>query len=391
MFLLIAMFNGCSNLETDIVSEKMIDWLKDEAQCQLSGCTITAQDGTILYTPDGEGNYAALWTRDFAYMVENALDLLPSQDVERAILYLLKGQRSDGCIPDRVQADELAVFSAGPVGNPLGDPPTDNSQFMVKLVSDYVKQTKNLDFFKKVSQQLIDAMNYTPRSESGLVYIYPELPHSPYGFTDTIQKTGELLFSTLLYWEACKRLGELFRQVDKLQIADDFKSRAEMIETNLMKLWDSETGMFFAASVDCRQVDIWGNAYAIYIGYPLGEKKKQITNFLAKHFEIYTYKGQVRHLTEPNAWQKTLIPIKPGTYQNGAFWGTASGWIAYALADEYPDKAKKIFAELISFYQQTGPYECINKNYSQLDNYVASVVNPLGAAKKIKERDLIEN
>jgi hypothetical protein len=375
----------------EMISEEMMQWLRNEAAVQLSGCKMSAHDGTILYTPDGEGNYAALWTRDFGYMVENAIDILPLEDVRKAIVYLLNGQRSDGCIPDRVQADGLAVYSAGPVGKPLGDPPSDNSQFMVKLVSDYVSYSKDLEFFKQVSPGLIKAMNYTPRRKNGLVYIDPQNPHSPYGFTDTIQKTGELLFSSLLYWEACQKLMELFNQIDNLETVNDFRSRSLLIEKNLSNLWDDQAGMFLAASVDCRQTDIWGNAYAIYIGYPLAEKKKSIIDFLAKNYNAYVYKGQIRHLTEPDCWQKTLITIRPGEYQNGAFWGTASGWVGYALADQYPRLAKEIYVDLIAFYQQNGPYECVNVNYLKLDNYVASVVNPLGAAKKIKDINFNED
>ena len=85
----------------EITSQETLDWLEAEAERQLLGCTIKAHDGTILYTPDGEGNYAALWTRDVAYMVENSIELLPPEDAKKAILYLLNGQRSDGCIPDR--------------------------------------------------------------------------------------------------------------------------------------------------------------------------------------------------------------------------------------------------------------------------------------------------
>ncbi len=98
----------------------LIDWLTTTAQRELAGCQIEAQDGTRLYTPDGEGNYRALWTRDFAYMVENAWDLLPVSDVRACLSVLLKGQRADGCIPDRVQADGLAVYSAGPADIPTG-------------------------------------------------------------------------------------------------------------------------------------------------------------------------------------------------------------------------------------------------------------------------------
>ncbi|NIA31202.1 MAG: hypothetical protein GWP06_14995 [Actinobacteria bacterium] len=142
----------------------------------------------------------------------------------------------------------------------------------------------DVEFFRRHAQQLIDAMNFTPRAPSGLVYIDPAHPHSPYGFTDTIAKTGELLFSSLLYWEACQRLTDLFKQIDNRKTVEDFADRAALIEKNIFKLWDQDAGMFRAASVDCRQIDIWGSAYSIYIHFPLGEHKNQIIDFLAKNY-----------------------------------------------------------------------------------------------------------
>jgi len=357
-------------------------WLKSEAARQLKGCQRIAHDGTVLYTPDGEGRYGALWTRDFSYMVENAFDLIPKSQMKAAISYLLNGQRKDGCIPDRVQVDGLAVYSAGPVDHPLGDPPTDNSQFMVKLVADYVQGSGDMDFFRRYSQQLIAAMNFTPRAPSGLVYIDPAHPHSPYGFTDTIAKTGELLFSSLLYWEASQRLTGLFKQINDEKTARDFEHRAELIEENIFILWDKDAGMFRAASVDCRQTDIWGNAYAIYIHFPFGKNKYRIMDFLAKNYEKFVIKGQIRHLLAPEHWEKTLVPIAPETYQNGAYWGTASGWVACALAEKYPQMSQTLFAELIKDYKKNGAFECINSDYAKLKNYVVSVTNPLGVLKR---------
>jgi hypothetical protein len=109
----------------------VVKWLNEAASDMLRRCRIIAHDGTVLFTPDGSASYRALWTRDFAYMVENVGDLIDPAEMRAAILYLLRDQRADGCIPDRVQADGLAVYSAGPIECPLGDPPADNSQFMV--------------------------------------------------------------------------------------------------------------------------------------------------------------------------------------------------------------------------------------------------------------------
>ena len=369
--------------QNTFLSQDKVSWLKQEAARQLQGCQRTGHDGTILYTPDGEGNYAALWTRDFYYMVGNAFELMPQDHIKKAILYLLNGQREDGCIPDRVQEDGLAVYSAGPVNNPLGDPPTDNSQFFVLLVSTYVNKTGDMTFFKENVASLVAAMDYTPRSSAGLVFIDPLNPHSPYGFTDTIAKTGELLFSSLLYWHACTELVDLFDKIDEKDLAHNFQNRAQLIEKNLDKLWEPEKNMYLAATQQCRQVDIWGNAYAIYIHFPLGDKKAHIVDYLAQNYDKIVMRGQVRHLIEPDFWQKTLIPIKPGTYQNGAYWGTASGWLAYAFSEAFPELSTRILNDLLNDYQQYGAHECINTDYAQLNNYVASVTNPLGALEKM--------
>lgn len=42
----------------------------------IRGCEKPACDGTVLYTPDGVGNYDALWVRDFGYMAEYCGDLM---------------------------------------------------------------------------------------------------------------------------------------------------------------------------------------------------------------------------------------------------------------------------------------------------------------------------
>ena len=380
-------FCTCQQTEKNqIISRNNLDWLTSEAEHQLSGCVIIAHDGTHLYTPDGEGNYAALWTRDFCYMVENAFDLIPVHHIREAILYLINGQRSDGCIPDRVQSDGRAVYCAGPAGLPVGKPPLDNAQFMVKLVSEYVQKTGDIKLFEQISNQLVAGMDYLPRSQNGLIYNDPVNPHSPYGFTDTIGKTGELLFCSLLYWESCQKLTKLFELVEDLTSAHNFSNQANLIEQNLDNLWDDKTGMYSAATNDCWQIDIWGNAYAIYIDFLLAKKKDRIINYLYNNFDNIVFQGQIRHLPKPDFWEKTLVPIKPGTYQNGAYWGTASGWIAFAFWENYPDYSRKIFSDLILSYQKSGAYECINEDYEKIKNYVASVTNPLGAIKNLEKK-----
>jgi hypothetical protein len=359
----------------------MTTWLETVTQAELAGCRITAHDGTTLFTPDGEAHYAALWTRDFAYMVENAGDLLEPGAIRAAIDYLLAGQREDGLMPDRVQADGLAVYSAGPVHKPLGAPPTDNAAFMVKLVHDYAVRYDDPDFACARFGALARGLAAVDRSASGLVHIPPGRRQSPYGFTDTVAKTGDLLFSSLLYWEACRAMATMAAWCDS--DAEAYGTEAERVVAALDGLWDDEAGAYRAAAVTCRQIDIWGNAFALHLGCLPHHRAARVCAFLRDHYDAIAYKGQIRHLPGDATWEATLMPVAPSTYQNGAYWATPSGWVIEALMDVAPELACRTARALIADFQTHGIYECIGPDDRKLNHYVVSATNPLGALRAL--------
>ena len=165
-----------------------------------------------------------------------------------------------------------------------------------------------------------------------------------------------------------------------------YQARAERIETGIWTLWDDRAGAFFAATRNCRQIDVWGCAYALYLGFPLGERRERLFDFLVSRFDEYTWRGQVRHLLRGEYWQRLFIPVPPGEYQNGAYWATASGWVIWALAQREPALAQRMLDELLADFQAEGVYECINEGYRKLDSYVASATNPLGALRRLAAR-----
>lgn len=366
-----------------------VAYLEQTARQLLQGCQVKAHDGTVLYTPDGRGNYAALWTRDFAYMVEYAGDLMPAEQVGACIRYLIKGQREDGVVPDRVRPDGVPVYVAGPESDPLGEPNLDNPMFLVFASDAYLKRVpsnRRKSLFAEWSPALDTGMRWVPRSAQGLVFNNPEKPHSPYGFTDCIAKTGELLMESLLYWRACKQMANLHRQCGERKQAEEYLRRARQVEQNLGRLWDEKAGAFLAASVHCRQVDIWGNAYALAIGFPLGKRRATVQQALMRRYEDYMWKGQVRHLFQGEYWERLLTPVPRDRYQNGAYWATASGWVMQAIHPVNPQLARLTFEELMADFQRNGVYECVHPEYRQLESYVVSACNPLGAARQLWAR-----
>jgi hypothetical protein len=160
-------------------------------------------------------------------------------------------------------------------------------------------------------------------------------------------------------------------------------ARARAIEKSIGSLWDDKTGMFFAASRDCRQTDIWANAYAVYIDFPLGDKKVRIVDWLVKNFDRCVWKGQVRHLLKGEYWDRQLMSVEKERYQNGAYWATPAGWVMWALNGRDPALASRMFRDLVKDFRASGICECINFGYRQLDSYVNSATNPLAAARKI--------
>ncbi|HID24444.1 MAG TPA: hypothetical protein EYP14_18875 [Planctomycetaceae bacterium] len=348
--------------------------MRQTTRRQLKGGRVRGIGGVWLYTPDGIGNYRALWTRDFAYMVMYAGDLIAPSDVKACIRFLLRGQRQDGCMPDRVTGDGRGVYSPGSEQTPLADHALDNGAFMALLGCAYARQHGDWTFFRNVEPALRRGLDRTHRATNGLVYNPPEAPQCPYGFTDTVAKTGHLLFCSVLYYEACRRMADVCRQVG-CGDPDEYDRRASRIRKNLPLLWNDEAGMFWAADRDCKQIDIWGSALAVQAGCVSEEQADRIADYLVRHYDEIVQRGQVRHLPAGQTWERLLTPIRPGTYQNGAFWATPVAWVAPTLARRDLDLAGRMVRDVIADFRERGIAECVSGSRRRVLNYVVSATN----------------
>jgi hypothetical protein len=357
------------------LSKEEVQWMREATIQQLKGCRVLGAADTWIHTPDGIGNYKALWTRDFYYMVEYAGDLMDPKEIKASIYYLLDGQRVDGCIPDRVNIEGKAVYSPGPDHSPLADHALDNGPFMALLVCSYVNQFKDEALFRDVEGKLRKGLDFISRKESGLVYNDPKNPQCVYGFTDIVKKTGNLLFSSLIYFNASREMEELCRKY-KCGNPDIYKVHAEKIKKSINKLIDKKTGMFWAADKDCNQIDIWGSAYAVHVGITNVEQSKRISEYLIRNADQIILNGQIRHLPgSDSGWNNLFQFCAEGTYQNGAYWATPLAWVVPVIAQQKLPLAKKILQDVINDFQENGINECINIDYIKIPNYVVSATN----------------
>ncbi len=352
----------------------------------VNGCRTLAYDQTVLYTPDGVASYDALWLRDFSYMAEYAPNSIPTEDLLGCIRYARKHKREDGWMPDRTYADGVTCYAAGMLVAPVGKANLDNTPFWVFMIhSLYLRMDKQVfaPLFAAWEQEIKTGLSIIPTAANGLVYNDEKEPHSPYGFTDTICKTGHLFYESLLLWRAC-------RMAEEMSVACGcgdtawYTAKAQNIEQSVMRLYDADSGMFFAADGICKQLDVWGNAYLLYIGFPVEESVKDgILNWLCSHYDDYTYMGQIRHLPKGAYWERTLIEVLPEEYQNGAYWGTATGWVMHCLYQKEPALAQRMLAEVLECFETEGSFECVNEGYRKLNSFVVTATNVYGGLTRI--------
>lgn len=366
--------------------KQRIQQLEKMTQEELRGCILRSNSGIPLYTPDGIGNYPALWTRDFSYMLEYAGELIPIEDAVAGVEYLLAGAREDGWIPDRVDQAGAVAYTAG--DGSFGRPNLDNAAFLILAADSVLKRlpaSEAMTLFKRWVDGLEAGLAALPLDENGLIYNDPADPHSPYGFTDCIGKTGALLMESLLLWRALRALS-YWREVCGLP-AGDVAVRITKIEEHTERIFTQEgTPMLLAATVDCRQIDVWGSCYAVSIGFPLtAGRREKIAHWLLDNADGIVESGQIRHTAPGETWQRLLWPVKPGEYQNGAYWATATGWYVDAVRLVSLEAAEQTLNDAVAYFERYGIYECVNGEYRKFSHYVVSATNLYAAVKAMEK------
>lgn len=77
------------------ISSQDMDFIKSRTCELLERCTVEAEDGIRVFTPDCSGRYPAIWTRDFSYMIEYATDLIEPTVIRDNLEYIIKHAHKD--------------------------------------------------------------------------------------------------------------------------------------------------------------------------------------------------------------------------------------------------------------------------------------------------------
>jgi hypothetical protein len=378
--------------------------------------------GKTLIRPGGRDCYPSYWIRDFAMSLDAGF--ITDEEVRHALAVTARSQNRDAerrlrngaaiippwAVPDHVNFDGGSVFFPGTYsagddqgGEPYGVlPPACDHYYFVDIAHHLWKSTGSAEFLRggewmPVVERLHRAFAAPDvDAKTGAVATTPSRRAVGFGFYDCVYLAGSLLFPTLLRYRAAGQMAALCGALNDENRAAEYYAIATLIRKNLPAVFvDPHAGGWLIASTDTgRQPDIWGTLYALHLGVLSDDVAKAARAAVADALKrgTITHRAGVRHIptdhdhSPESAWQQTA-GVARGTYQNGAYWHTATGWLISALATSHPHLARQVFDEFVGSLKADdfrlgpdhgAPWECFGRDNGHRQNpvYMASVAVP---------------
>jgi hypothetical protein len=387
---------------------------------------ITNTCGFTLIAP-GKDTYTAYWIRDFSMAVDSGF--ITPLELRDHLLLTCRSQNGPNelrlanglhvppwAIPDHINYDGRPSFYPGTyaTGRDQGAgacgrvPPIDDHYEFVHIAYACWKATRELKtltaevngitVFERVEKAFASP---TTDPKSGLAATTEADRAVGFGFCDAETHTGKLLFPSLLRYRAAGELAEMARALGYGNRAPVYQQIQKAIRENLVSTFAAPktNGGWLRASTELsRQSGVWGTLFALHLGV-LGRgeaaaARRTVADAVRRG--CITYEGGVRHVptdldfSKTTAWERSLSPLN--TYQNGAYWHTASGWLIEALWWEDRQQALQVFGEMLAhlraqdFRKGPGhgaPWEAYGLNGQARQNavYMASVALPYSILK----------
>ena len=364
---------------------------------------------------------SAFWIRDFSMATDSGL--VPPAEIRNHLRLVAKCQNGSQeralksgaaippfAIPDHINFDGSPVFFPGTYSpgedqgsGPWGKlPPVDDHYEFVHLAHNLIRQTGS----SRILREEVDRLPLLERLErafdapetdgaSGLVQTGEDRRAVGFGFCDAIVLTGKMLMPSLLRWRAAGELHELTGNPRYRQIR-------RKIEQSLAQTFrDQESGWLLAATGVGRQPDVWGTMAALDV-LPERSHRDSARRAIAESYRNGTiaFEGAVRHVptdrdfSKTSAWERTYVP--KGSYQNGAYWHTASGLLFRSLGGVDRALARQAAGEYLTHLRtydfrkaapaNGAPWECIGRDgdYRQNGAYLASAALPYAALRALR-------
>jgi len=365
-----------------------IGWLKTKSTEMIRASRRQMKSSIAAFPPQVGSHYDAFWLRDYAYTLEGNIEAFSDPEIKDACQLFINALREDGAGVDCVAFDGRPIYMPG-YGSMGKNPVADGSQFTIDVAWRTYQRTRDAELVKKNMERLLKCLRAVPRNpETGLVFIDPKQPwdRCAYGFTDTVPKRGDELFCSLLLIQASHQLADLSAVAERRDEAAQWKTDAERVAEKVRQVfWNPHSRLFHAATVQCNQPDIWGSAFAVYLGVATQEQSLEIARYFKEHYREIVHRGQIRHLPGGMYWEN-LPENSRDRYQNGGYWGTPVGWFVYTLDLVDPTLADRTFVDMVQDFRTNGVNENVFAEKAWVPDYNASAALPLAGVRAMLER-----
>jgi hypothetical protein len=362
-----------------------VHWLEAKSRELIRGSRREMAGGTAAFLPQAGAGYDAFWLRDYAYMLEGCPEAFSERQLREACLLFVEKLAPDGSGVDCVKLDGTAVYKPG-LGTMGENPVADGGPFTVAVAWHTYQRLKDRALVERIVDRLEKTLRAVPRDRpTGLVYIRPAgYDRCPYGFMDTVRQAGDVLFCSLLLIQADRQLADLLDVVGRGEDAKALRAEAERLVPAVRRtFWDEQVGLFRAATVRCREHDVWGSAFAVYLGVASEEQAGRVARYFKQHYGEILERGQLRHLPKDEYWESARPRDE---YQNGGYWATPVGWFVYTLDRVDSKMADQTVVEMVRDFQARGVTEWVRGERTAVKNYVASAALPLAGVRRMVEQ-----
>jgi hypothetical protein len=372
-----------------------------------------------VHVPGGNMGYPAFWVRDAVMML--GADFISPDELEGWIRLIGSTVRPAEwrvrpgvvvpayAIPDHINFDGTPVFFPGTYdsgtaqgGPPFGNrPPLDDYFYFVEGLYRHWKISGSVGLFGSRVETASGPVKLADLCEE----VYGAVPADTltglavsgdvetdnakdFGFCDSVSKSGRLLFTSILKFRAANMLSELFA-------ASGDQIKAPRYREDAVRIRRAIPGAFFHASADGvrgwlhsatgvgNQPDVWGSAFAVWSGVVDEQVATKVSRALVQAYRERTavQQGCVRHIltTDPRGgWQLSIS--KPGEYQNGGYWGTATGWYIAAMHRVDSKAASDMAREYVRFLRANLRPDGMTESWEWFNPDTGKRVNPLYVA-----------